>query len=119
MRIENASTLRFEIPSAGLDSANTPIVCANFVVDASSSLLAANVFEHSRQIKSVVKYALVETSGENKVSIPQTVIDAANLDLDAQGCRKAYFSISEDKRIVYLTVKSASSGLKVVIKCSV
>lgn len=116
VRVENTSTLRFEIPSAGLDSANTPIVCANFVVDASSSLLAANVFEHSRQIKSAVKYALVETSGENKVSIPQTVIDAANLDLDAQGCRKAYFSISEDKRIVYLTVKSASSGLKVVIK---
>ena len=116
VRIENASTLRFEIPPSGLDLANTPVVCSNIVVDASSSIVAADVFEHSRHVKSTVKYALVETSGENMVSIPQTVIDAANSDLEAQGCRRAFFSISDDRRFVYLTVKFASSGLKLVVR---
>ena len=116
VRIENASTLRFEIPPSGLDLANTPVVCSNIVVDASSSIVAAGAFEHSRRIPSTVTYTLVETSDANRVSIPQAVIDAANLELVGQGCRKAFFSISDDRRFVYLTVKPAAGGLKLVVR---
>jgi hypothetical protein len=116
VRIENASTLRFEIPPSGLDLANTPVVCSNIVVDASSSIVAAGAFEHSRRIPSTVTYTLVETSDANRVSIPQAVIDAANLDLEAQGCRKAFFSVSGAGRFVYLTVKPAAGGLKLVVR---
>ena len=116
VRVENTSTLRFEIPPAGLDRANTPVVCSNIVIDETSSIVAEGVFEHSRRIPSTVTYTLVETSAANKVSVPQTVIDAANLELAGQGCRKAFFSISDDRRFVYLTVKPAAGGLKLVVR---
>ena len=116
VRIANSSLLRFDIPAVGLSRDNVPVVCSKLVIDEESELLATGVYEHSRAIEKTVSYVLAEASAENMISVPKSVVDAANADLRNQGCRRSFFSVSADKRQLLLTVRPAFDGLKVVIR---
>ena len=117
VRLARGSTLLFDIPENGLDTANVPIVCSNLVVDASSSIRAAGVDAHRKAMTgSTVVYTLVEASAENLISIPAAVLADANADLTEQGCEKCVFVVSNDKRRLCLKVRPEHSGMKVIIR---
>ena len=116
VRIARSSTLLFEIPSNGLDCENVPVVCSRLVIDAESSLRAAGVAAFRQSISSTVEYTLVEASGANMISVPASVLSAANDDLVAQGCVKCEFRISADGSKLSLKVRPTPSGTYVTIR---